>query len=159
MPCRQHSECSKSSSTGSFYPFWTGLLEQSVSQSSLQQLHRRLAIKQLCICVAILMSACHFTQRHASPSLTDKIQNSDACRAFDMLPVWKLRICRVLEKLQDQAEPQDFEDTKRTLETELGAELDSFFEDFEPDARAAASLAQASVSCLSRNSLFFSRLK
>lgn len=49
---------------------------------------------------------------------------------------------RALEKLQDQAEPQDFEDAKRVLESELGQPLEDLFDDFEPMATAAASLAQ-----------------
>jgi len=47
-----------------------------------------------------------------------------------------------LEKLQDQANPQPFEDAKRVLEQELGVALEDVFLEFEPEARAAASLAQ-----------------
>ena len=49
---------------------------------------------------------------------------------------------RRLEVLQDQAEPQDFEDVKRALETELGRSLEELFVAFDPKAKAAASLAQ-----------------
>lgn len=50
--------------------------------------------------------------------------------------------CRALEKLQDQAQPQDIEDAKRVLEAELGQPFETLFAEFEPEARAAASLAQ-----------------
>ena len=49
---------------------------------------------------------------------------------------------RTLEKLQDQAEPQLFEDTKRAVEREFHRPLEELFAEFDPDARAAASLAQ-----------------
>lgn len=52
---------------------------------------------------------------------------------------------RALEKLQDQATPQPFEDAKRVLEQQLGVPLEDVFLEFEPEARAAASLAQVII--------------
>ncbi len=54
----------------------------------------------------------------------------------------RLQRCRELEKLQDQANPQPFEDAKRVLEQQLGMVMEDAFSEFEPEARAAASLAQ-----------------
>lgn len=53
--------------------------------------------------------------------------------------------CSTLEKLQDQAEAQPPEATRRALERELGMEVEAAFAEFEPTASAAASLAQAKL--------------
>ncbi len=50
--------------------------------------------------------------------------------------------CRTLEVLQDQVEPGPVEDVAEVLQRELGAPASQLFADFEPEARAAASLAQ-----------------
>ena len=50
--------------------------------------------------------------------------------------------CRTLEVLQDQVEPGPVEDVAQVLQRELGAPASQLFAEFEPEARAAASLAQ-----------------
>jgi hypothetical protein len=50
--------------------------------------------------------------------------------------------CRTLEVLQDQVEPGPVEDVAEVLQRELGAPASQLFAEFEPEARAAASLAQ-----------------
>jgi len=44
--------------------------------------------------------------------------------------------------LQDQVEPGPVEDVAEVLQRELGAPASQLFAEFEPEARAAASLAQ-----------------
>ncbi len=44
--------------------------------------------------------------------------------------------------LQDQVEPGPVEDVAQVLQRELGAPASQLFAEFEPEARAAASLAQ-----------------
>lgn len=51
-------------------------------------------------------------------------------------------VCRTLEVLQDQVEPGPVEDVDEVLQTELGAPASQLFAEFDPEARAAASLAQ-----------------
>lgn len=51
-------------------------------------------------------------------------------------------MCRTLEVLQDQVEPGPVEDVAEVLLRELGAPASQLFAEFEPEARAAASLAQ-----------------
>ena len=51
-------------------------------------------------------------------------------------------LCRKLEVLQDRAEPRDFEEVQLAVLQELGAPIEDLFAEFEPQARAAASLAQ-----------------
>lgn len=53
-------------------------------------------------------------------------------------------VCRTLEVLQDQVEPGPVEDVAEVLQRELGAPPSHLFAEFEPEARAAASLAQVS---------------
>lgn len=53
-----------------------------------------------------------------------------------------LRRCRTLEVLQDQVEPGSVQDVAEVLQRELGAPACELFAEFEPEARAAASLAQ-----------------
>ena len=50
---------------------------------------------------------------------------------------------RTLEVLQDRVEPGSFADVQRGIIRELGAPVEALFAEFEPEARAAASLAQA----------------
>ncbi len=50
--------------------------------------------------------------------------------------------CRTLEVLQDQVEPGPVEDVAEVLQRELGAPASHLFAEFEPEAKAAASLAQ-----------------
>ncbi len=45
--------------------------------------------------------------------------------------------------LQDQAEPRPYADVELAIQRELGLPIGALFVDFEPEARAAASLAQA----------------
>ena len=47
--------------------------------------------------------------------------------------------------LQDQVEPGPVEDVAEVLQRELGAPASHLFAEFEPDAKAAASLAQVSL--------------
>lgn len=52
--------------------------------------------------------------------------------------------------LQDQAEPRPYADVEHAILRELGLPIGALFAEFEPEARAAASLAQArtsSVTC------------
>lgn len=49
---------------------------------------------------------------------------------------------RKLEVLQDRAEPRCFEEVQLAVLQELGAPIEDLFAKFEPEARAAASLAQ-----------------
>ena len=53
--------------------------------------------------------------------------------------------CRALEVLQDQVEAGPVEDVAEVLQRELGAPASQLFAEFEPDAKAAASLAQVSL--------------
>ena len=78
----------------------------------------------------------------------------DACCATDQtaassaVPPAELRVhaaCRKLEVLQDRAEPQDFKEVQLAVMQQLGAPIQDLFAEFEPDARAAASLAQVNV--------------
>ena len=55
--------------------------------------------------------------------------------------------CRRLEVLQDRAEPRDFEEVQLAVMQQLGAPIEELFAEFEPEARAAASLAQACRLC------------
>ncbi|EIE24434.1 ABC1-domain-containing protein [Coccomyxa subellipsoidea C-169] len=48
-----------------------------------------------------------------------------------------------LEVLQDQAEPRPYADVELAIQRELGLPIGALFVEFEPEARAAASLAQA----------------
>lgn len=45
--------------------------------------------------------------------------------------------------LQDQAEPRPYADVELAIQRELGLPIAALFAEFEPEARAAASLAQA----------------
>ncbi len=45
--------------------------------------------------------------------------------------------------LQDQAEPRPYADVEHAILRELGMPIGALFAEFEPEARAAASLAQA----------------
>ena len=56
--------------------------------------------------------------------------------------------CRRLEVLQDRAEPRGFEEVQQAVMQQLGAPIEELFAEFEPQARAAASLAQACFLCL-----------
>lgn len=56
-------------------------------------------------------------------------------------------VCRTLEVLQDQVEPGPVEDVDEVLQRELGAPASLLFAEFEPEARAAASLAQVVLVC------------
>ena len=51
-------------------------------------------------------------------------------------------LCRKLEVMQDRAEPREFEEVQLAVLQELGAPIEELFAEFEPQARAAASLAQ-----------------
>ena len=53
--------------------------------------------------------------------------------------------CRRLEVLQDRAEPRGFEEVQLAVMQQLGAPIEELFAEFEPEARAAASLAQAGL--------------
>ena len=57
-------------------------------------------------------------------------------------------LCRKLEVLQDRAEPRGFEEVQLAVLQELGAPIEELFAEFEPQARAAASLAQVQASIL-----------
>ena len=57
--------------------------------------------------------------------------------------------CRTLEVLQDQVEPGPVEDVAQVLQRELHASASELFAEFEPEAKAAASLAQVQLSCAS----------
>ena len=57
-------------------------------------------------------------------------------------------LCRKLEVLQDRAEPRGFEEVQLAVLQELGAPIEELFADFEPQARAAASLAQVQARIL-----------
>ena len=48
--------------------------------------------------------------------------------------------------LQDQAEPRPYADVEHAILRELGMPVGALFAEFEPEARAAASLAQARIS-------------
>ncbi len=61
--------------------------------------------------------------------------------------------CRTLEVLQDQVEPGPVEDVAEVLQRELGAPASQLFAEFEPEARAAASLAQVLPPCPHQYSL------
>lgn len=50
--------------------------------------------------------------------------------------------CRTLEVLQDRVEPRPFAEVELAVQRELGAPIAELFAEFEPEARAAASLAQ-----------------
>ena len=49
--------------------------------------------------------------------------------------------------LQDRAEPRDFEEVQLAVLQQLGAPIEELFAEFEPEARAAASLAQVCEFC------------
>lgn len=51
--------------------------------------------------------------------------------------------------LQDQVEPGPVEDVAQVLQRELHASASELFAEFEPEAKAAASLAQVQLSCAS----------
>ncbi len=64
------------------------------------------------------------------------------------MPPTTLRVhaaLRKLEVLQDRAEPREFEEVQLAIMQQLGAPIQDLFAEFEPDARAAASLAQVTV--------------
>ena len=93
------------------------------------------------------MLTCIFQQRQ----LTATTFSLDACCAIDQttassaVPPTELRVpatFRKLEVLQDRAEPRDFEEVQLAVMQQLGAPIQDLFAEFEPDARAAASLAQ-----------------
>ena len=62
---------------------------------------------------------------------------------------------RTLEVLQDQVEPGPVEDVAEVLQRELGAPASQLFAEFDPDAKAAASLAQVNTP-LSKRCILFS---
>lgn len=51
-------------------------------------------------------------------------------------------ICSTLEVLQDRVPPRPFPEIERALARELQCPISSVFCEFEPQAKAAASLAQ-----------------
>ena len=59
--------------------------------------------------------------------------------------------CRRLEVLQDSAEPRGFEEVQLAVVQQLGAPIQELFAEFEPEARAAASLAQVCFLCPLKN--------
>ncbi len=63
----------------------------------------------------------------------------------DLIPV---DFIEELSKLQDKVPERPFEEVKTTLEKELGAPLESFFDHFEEEALASASIGQVHKACL-----------
>ena len=58
------------------------------------------------------------------------------------------RACRTLEVLQDRVEPRPFPEVELAIEQELGRPIAELFAEFEPEARAAASLAQVMLQAI-----------
>ncbi len=52
------------------------------------------------------------------------------------------KLSRELKKLHDEAEPEDFEKIRKTVEGSLGKPLEEMFEYFDPEPMASASIAQ-----------------
>ncbi|DBB14885.1 TPA: hypothetical protein ACH3X3_004486 [Trebouxia sp. C0006] len=65
-----------------------------------------------------------------------------AAQTFSTIQAVPKEYRKTLEVLQDQVEPGPVEDVAQVLQRELGAPASQLFAEFEPEARAAASLAQ-----------------
>ncbi|DBA66857.1 TPA: hypothetical protein ACH3X2_001991 [Trebouxia sp. C0005] len=65
-----------------------------------------------------------------------------AAQTFSTIQAIPKEYRKTLEVLQDQVEPGPVEDVAEVLQRELGAPASQLFAEFEPEARAAASLAQ-----------------